>query len=155
MNGNARSQWGNNMVTQLDLFARPERESSEHLARRIVAHLAGRGWLTAAQIVTALGLPEGESGKRQVRAAAEASGGELISGQDGYKLTAEATPDELHHASAWLESQGRTMIARAVAQRNVWHARGALGRYAASREDDRPQEARQRSNSGRQSGEAA
>jgi hypothetical protein len=82
--------------------------------------LKGRGWQTARQIAELEGWSD-----RECRAAAEASDGEIITGQKGYKLLAEATPEEVHHAAAWLESQGRKMIDRAVAIRRLYHRFGA------------------------------
>jgi hypothetical protein len=51
---------------------------------------------------------------RVVRLCADRSGGRVISGQEGYKLTRYATTDEIDHAEAWLLSQARKMTERAV-----------------------------------------
>lgn len=109
------------MIVQLDLFTRPAPERAEQLAVRMIDAMRGSDWATAAQVAARLGLPSGEAGKRAVRAAAEASDGQIISGQLGYKLTALATPDEAHHAAAWLDAQAVAMSGRARAIRRAAH----------------------------------
>jgi hypothetical protein len=52
---------------------------------------------------------------------AESSAGEIISGQKGYKLSAEATIDEIDHAANWLISQGKKMLKRGIAIRRKAH----------------------------------
>ena len=79
----------------------------------VIAYMRGRGWASAQHIAIALGYPPGESGKRVVRDIAARSRGEVIGGQDGYKLKREATPDERTHAANRLRSQARDMMARA------------------------------------------
>jgi hypothetical protein len=81
----------------------------------MIANLRGRGWQTA----KALGARK-ESDRRVLRAIAEQSEGEIISGQQGYKLTIEATLEEIS-ATAWLKSQGKKMIARWIAIQRVAH----------------------------------
>lgn len=71
--------------------------------------LRGRGWLTAKAIEAESGL-----GDRLLRALAEASDGEIISGQLGYRLTCEETLPEMDAAEGWLRSQAKKMTARAV-----------------------------------------
>ena len=87
-----------------------ERWSDETLrdTEAMKAALAGAGWKTARQIAQALGFDD-----RYLRLCAEASRGEIISGQKGYKLTREATPEEIQHAEAWLVSQAKRMMDRA------------------------------------------
>lgn len=80
------------------------------------------GWHTCTELFQLMPqLRHGEAGKRIIRAMAEASGGAIISGQLGYKATVHATPEEIHHATAWLESQGCKMIARAQAIKRKAH----------------------------------
>jgi hypothetical protein len=81
----------------------------------MIAALRGRGWRTAKD----LGARK-ESDKRDLRAIAEASEGQIISGQKGYKLTIEATVTEIAE-TAWLKSQGKKMIARWLAIQKVAH----------------------------------
>jgi len=70
--------------------------------------LSGNGWKTAREIREATGIDD-----RVLRLCAESSDGEIISGQLGYKLTAEATPAEIIHAESWLLSQAKRMTDRA------------------------------------------
>ena len=80
------------------------------------ALLEERGWLTASQISAATGWND-----RVIRQLAEASRGEIMSGQKGYRLTREASADERDHSAAWLESQARKMLVRAHRIRRVHH----------------------------------
>ena len=77
-----------------------------------------RRWMTSAELACALCWTD-----RRIRAAAEAADGKVLSGpgSPGYKLTADATPDEMGRSVATLESQARRMLARAVAIRRRWH----------------------------------
>jgi hypothetical protein len=59
---------------------------------------------------------------RTIRALAAHSGGWIISGQKGYKYILHATPEEAHHSSSWLISQGKQMIARGISQRRRAHS---------------------------------
>lgn len=81
----------------------------------MVAALRSNGWQTA----KALGARK-EADKRILRAIAEASDGQIISGQKGYKLTLECTLEEVGQAG-WLKSQGKKMIQRWLAIQRVYH----------------------------------
>lgn len=81
----------------------------------MIAALHGTGWRTARD----LGARK-ESDKRVLRAIAEASEGQIISGQKGYKLTVEATPEEIG-ATTWMKSQARKMWRRWIAIQRVAH----------------------------------
>lgn len=61
---------------------------------------------------------------RKLRAIAEASNGRIISGQKGYALLENCTPDEIDHAAGWLESQGKKMLQRAARIRARFHRYG-------------------------------
>jgi len=80
--------------------------------------LDGRGWLTAREL-TVRGYDD-----RHLRAIAEASAGRIISGQRGYALMSDCTPDEIDHAASWLESQAKKMLRRAAAIRARFHKYG-------------------------------
>lgn len=69
-----------------------------------------RGWLTAAKIVARSG---DQLNDRQIRQLASASPN-IISGQRGYRHVDHSAIEELHHASAWLISQGKVMIKRGI-----------------------------------------
>lgn len=74
-------------------------------------------WLTAAEIARLSCL---ELSDRAIRALASESPW-IISGQRGYKHITAATPQEIHHAAAWLESQAKKMSDRACHIRRQAH----------------------------------
>jgi hypothetical protein len=78
------------------------------LTRAMRLVLDDGAWHTAASIRDRMGLSD-----RSQRAVAEHSQGQIISGQQGYKLTRAATCEELDRAEAWLLSQARHMVDRA------------------------------------------
>lgn len=75
----------------------------------MLAHLTGMGWVKASVLCQVLGTDE-----RTIRGLASESRGEIISGDKGYHLTVEATPDEVRHAANRLRSQAAVMIERAT-----------------------------------------
>lgn len=97
-------------VTALPLFDQAKRAPA--FTRQdvdiLIRALAGHGWMTAKQLKAVNGFND-----RELRQLAHVSKGEIISGQFGYKLTAEATPGELDHAEKWLRSQAQSMVQRA------------------------------------------
>lgn len=76
-----------------------------------------RCWMTAGDIELTT---QGRKGDRNIRALASASQW-IISGQKGYKHLKHATPEEIHHAAAWLESQAKKMSERACTIRRNGH----------------------------------
>jgi hypothetical protein len=103
-------------------FANPRAYQTDADDPRVAALLdllSDRGWLSGREIRERKGWDE-----RTIRLLAAASDGQILSGQKGYKLTRQATPDELHHATAWLESQAKQMSQRACAIRRRWHGEG-------------------------------
>lgn len=116
-----------NTGSQLALdFTRPVGKGPEvhgFQVEAMITTLRGKGWQTAKQLGA-----ETESDKRILRAVAEDSDGQIISGQKGYMLTIEATPADLAAAS-WLQSQGNKMLGRWIAIQRVWH-RGLKGATA-------------------------
>ena len=102
------------MQLELQMF---KAEADDPNVRHLLEILANHGsWLTARQIEHLTQWSE-----RQIRAYAEASEGRIISGQHGYKHTRHATPEEVHHAAAWLEAQAAKMATRAAAIRKRAH----------------------------------
>jgi len=81
--------------------------------------LPGNGWLTSGQIQALTGWPE-----RYVRALANASGGRVLSypGSPGYKLTKEATKEEVDAADI-LGHQANEMRRRLIEIRMVFYGR--------------------------------
>jgi hypothetical protein len=77
-------------------------------------------WITAAGLLSLMGIVESDSAKRQIRELASASHW-IISGQLGYKHLEHATAEEIDHAANWLESQAKKMSDRACAIRRNAH----------------------------------
>ena len=98
----------------LNLFCSPNTTTENPLAHA----LRGQGWVPARKICLWLNLSD-----RTIRAYAEQSEGEIISGQNGYKLADEATIDEINHASNWLISQAKKMLGRGIAIKRKAHTR--------------------------------
>lgn len=78
-------------------------------------------WLRASDILSEWRMEDTDSNRRLIRALAEASGADIISGQKGYRHIEHASPEEVHHAAAWLESQAKKMSDRACAIRRRAH----------------------------------
>ena len=99
-------------ITDLPLFARaatPPQSGSGEL-RTVLTELRGGQWITARELTRRTGYSD-----RMLRAIANESDGQIISGQSGYKLTRCATLDEINHAAGWLLSQAKKMQTRAIA----------------------------------------
>ncbi len=98
------------MADQLSLF-QTAKESPE--VDQLIRLLDGRGWLTANQLSQATGHPD-----RKIRSIASATP-KILSypGSPGYKLTRQATPEEID-AARTLKTQGQAMISRYIALLN-------------------------------------
>lgn len=107
-------------MTQLALeFERPAGKGPKirrFQVDKVIALLRGKDWQTSKQLGCA-----SETDKRILRAIADASEGQIISGQKGYKLTAEATLAEIDAAAGWLKHQGEEMIRRYTEIQRVRH----------------------------------
>lgn len=81
---------------------------------RLCSVLRGRGWIPSRQLEEELGITD-----RRIRQVAEFSRGRILSGPGsaGYRLTAEAAPEEIDRVAAGHESQGRHHLRRAAAIR--------------------------------------
>ena len=78
------------------------------------AYLFGRGWVTARQLKTFFGWSD-----RTCRALAEVAAGHILSGQQGYKLTIQATPLEMAASDTQWTAQIRRMITRRAHTRRI------------------------------------
>ena len=80
----------------------------------MLAALSNGEWSTSANL-HAKTFPDMtlENARRKMRIGAEQSDGLIISGQQGYRLTKRATPEEKKRAATWLQSQARRMNRRA------------------------------------------
>lgn len=74
----------------------------------MIEALRGRGWQTRHSLRLATGFMA-----RTLRAIANASNAEIISGQKGYKLAEESTEDEIMHCAKRLRHQSKEMNNRA------------------------------------------
>lgn len=102
-------------LTDLPLFATqpaPATPPPNPELTAVLLELRQGNWLTARTLRHRLGYSD-----RTLRAVAEASDGQIISGQQGYKLTRCATSDEITHAANWLHSQAQKMENRSIAIR--------------------------------------
>ncbi len=97
--------------------ARRHAEADE--VNRLIALLRGSGWVSAKTIRALAGWDD-----RAVRRIAAASDGAVISGDAGYKLLAESTPEDFKEFSGRLQSQIRRMAARMIRVRRRWQEYG-------------------------------
>jgi len=104
---------------QLELLPPKGPKVSESDVAKLLQILPGNGWLTSGQIQALTGWHE-----RYVRAVANASRGRVLSypGSPGYKLTREATKEEVDGADI-LGHQANEMRRRLVEIRNVFYGR--------------------------------
>jgi len=102
---------------QLGLFEQPRHAADADVAWLENLLKGANCWMTAADIMQTV---VGRLGDRDVRALASQSAW-IISGQKGYKHVEHATPEEIHHCAAWLESQAKLMGERAGRIRSSAH----------------------------------
>src|SRR4051812_24350193 len=106
------------MSDQLELTLHKAPSTSPEEVERFVSLLFDNGgWMTA-EIV---GLLTTWS-DRKCRALAARSGGRIISGNNGYKHTAKASPEEFQEFYGRMTQQGKEMIRRALKARKVHHS---------------------------------
>lgn len=103
-----------------DLPFRTRPSARLDLLPALLGYLSGRGWVTARHLRELFG------SDRSIRLLAEASKGQIISGQRGYHLTCQASVADCLHASAWLRSQARRMTARALDIERAMHQRSVV-----------------------------
>lgn len=108
-----------NQQPELPIFEQPKCKDYEFLVRI----LEDKDWLTAREILKAMGLPDTESNRRSIRALAEASEGHIAGGQNGYKLVRAMTAQEYNHYRNWMKSQADRMTARILKSDRVFYTR--------------------------------
>jgi len=106
---------------QLDLIPTPRPAVNDQDIHRLLTLLADRDWLTASAISALASFAGHAWSDRKIRAIANASAGQIISGQNGYKLTRHATLEEIRRASTWLRHQADEMRQRAIDIDRVYH----------------------------------
>ena len=108
------------MTDQPNLFRQRDQEAAQRLTAAFLDALADGGWHKGRELSQRL-----RTNERVLRRMASASGGSVISGQSGYRLTRAATNAEIDHAEDWLKHQGMSMIKRAFAIRRSRNKSGA------------------------------
>ena len=111
-------------LQQLDLLparAKAPRVSDDDVAA-LQQHLRGRGWLTSAELLADPGLADWS--ERSLRAVASASNGRVLSypGSPGYRLTKEATIEEIQAADT-LRHQADEMRQRWLQIQRIYHGK--------------------------------
>lgn len=88
------------------------------LQRSLVNALRMGTWRKREELARQLGVSV-----RAIRDAASNASGEIVSGQNGLKLTACCTPEEIDNALQRMASQIHQMSMRVVATRYAWESR--------------------------------
>lgn len=104
-------------MNQLSLIP-PRDLSSLELQQALIKTLLHGGWRHRDDLALQLNVSV-----RAIRDAASQSKGQILSGQNGLKLTVCATPEEVEDALGRLTSQISEMTTRAVQTRNVFQTR--------------------------------
>jgi len=108
---------------QLDLIPPPGPQISLREIDEVVRLLRGVDWITAGDLLIAMGLPVTETTKRRLRAIASESHGRIAGGQRGYKLVEEMTAEEFGHFDRWMAHQEAEMQRRRLEASRVFHAK--------------------------------
>lgn len=107
-------------MRQLDLLLpRVQRKAAEMMDRFLLLLQEEGDWVKGSTISTRL-----HTSDRVLRSCASQSNGRVLSGQKGYRLTQDATLDEITHAENWLRSQARQMLLRSLEIRRFRHQGG-------------------------------
>lgn len=105
-------------LTDLPLFARPVPADCDDAVALIdilkLRAAAGHRWVSAADLVIALGWEPGQTSERRLRATVEARPREILSGNRGYCHLAAAMPDEVRHSINRLKTHAEAELQRSV-----------------------------------------
>ena len=82
----------------------------------LISFLRDRSWMTRKQLSQSF-----DWNDREIRSIVEASQGEILSGQKGYKLTIQATREEFEESCGQLRSQINTNTNRLLNQQRIFH----------------------------------
>jgi len=101
-------------MTQQPLILLAVHDAAQKLTGAFLSALHDGGWHKGRELCAAL-----QTDERTIRQAAADSGGAVISGQLGYRLTAYATTQEIDRAENFYRSQARHMLKRAIQVRKA------------------------------------
>ena len=107
---------------QLSMFAAPPPVAN---VEWLIGMLNGADWTLAADLVPAAGKSDTENNRRWVRHLADASGGRVIGGQRGYKLTSVCTLEEYDHWRNASLSMAREIQRRVIEADKIHYYRQA------------------------------
>ena len=107
---------GESQIT-LPLF-RPKIQDHAEDRARLLWYLSGRGWRTAKDIYAMLGFND-----RYTRRLASECEGKIIGSQDGYRLTMDATPEDMNEWRGRQQSQIEQTQKRIIQTEKAWHGR--------------------------------
>jgi hypothetical protein len=108
------------MMEQPGLFQQRDQETARRLTTAFMEALSDQVWHKGRELSARL-----QTNERVLRQIASDSGGSVISGQQGYRLTRYASNDEIDQAERWLKHQGMAMIKRAILIRRSRNRSGA------------------------------
>lgn len=121
-------------ATALDLFAPRQQaapeptDADERDVLRTLKQFAdnGKRWVLGRELVESIGWPDCENSRRKLRAVAEANAKRILSGDKGYALLSNCTPDEIIHAANRLRTQAEKMLRRSLDIQNAYHTYGRV-----------------------------
>jgi hypothetical protein len=102
-------------MTQPDLFTAPCPSSD---VETLIGYLEGKGWIFRRQIERALGWND-----RKIREVAHASQGQIISGDQGYCLTLQASVEDVGKFVGRIQAQRASEQQRILDVEKVFHSR--------------------------------
>lgn len=108
------------MNAQLDLLPAPPADVN---VEWLVGELQHRGWTFADELLRIAGLVVNEDSRRYIRKLAKESGGRVIGGQRGYKLTRTCTQEEYNMWRNTMKSQADEMTGRVLEADKVFYSR--------------------------------
>lgn len=106
-------------VEQPNLFHSRDLETASRLTDAFLAVLRDGLWHKGRDLAQAL-----QTNERVLRQIASSSGGSVLSGQSGYRLTRAASNEEIDRCESWLRSQARKMIGRSIQIRKARNSGG-------------------------------
>ncbi len=93
----------------------------EELALFLTTLRRANDWVKAPALLASMRWAVGPGNSRRLRMLAEAAVSEVISGSNGYRHIETATPDEIRHFCAAMESRAKKILDRALRTRRRAH----------------------------------